>query len=254
MEWLRYGAQHYSDRICINEYTYNDIYRGVVHVARELMPLETSRVAILSDNSVTMAIYVLAAMLVHKEVLLLNVHLKSNEIGNQLKHLGITTVLHSKERYNQLPYQLPNLDDKQVSSLVDLDVCNLISTLEFEPLEYILSDPLEEDTFDWNFNDTDIAAIMNTSATTGRFKSVPLRWGQIRAHVQASQEVLGKTEQDNWLMVLPLFHVSGLSILMRSLYNGTAITILSKYDEAKEGRDAFKEKRKPNFKQFPKFP
>ncbi|ETJ45303.1 O-succinylbenzoate-CoA ligase, partial [human gut metagenome] len=61
----------------------------------------------------------------------------------------------------------------------------------------------------------------------------PLRWGQIRAHVQASQEVLGKTEQDNWLMVLPLFHVSGLSILMRSLYNGTSITILPKYDEIK---------------------
>ena len=73
---------------------------------------------------------------------------------------------------------------------------------------------------------------MNTSATTGQFKSVPLRWGQIKAHVQASHEVLGKTEQDNWLMVLPLFHVSGLSILMRSLYNGTAITILPKYDEA----------------------
>ena len=73
---------------------------------------------------------------------------------------------------------------------------------------------------------------MNTSATTGQFKSVPLRWGQIKAHVQASQEVLGKMEQDNWLMVLPLFHVSGLSILMRSLYNGTAVTILPKYDEA----------------------
>ena len=74
---------------------------------------------------------------------------------------------------------------------------------------------------------------MNTSATTGQFKSVPLRWGQIRAHVQASQEVLGKTAKDNWLMVLPLFHVSGLSILMRSLYNGTAITVLPKYDEIK---------------------
>ena len=73
---------------------------------------------------------------------------------------------------------------------------------------------------------------MSTSATTGQFKSVPLRWGQIKAHVQASQEVLGKMEQDNWLMVLPLFHVSGLSILMRSLYNGTAVTILPKYDEA----------------------
>ena len=213
MDWLRYGAEHYPNRICINEYTYNDIYRGVVHVARKLELLEASRIAILSDNSVTMAIYVLATMVVHKELLLLNVHLKPKEIENQLAQLDVTTVLHSVERREQLP--------------------NSISTIVFESLEHILSDEEADDTFDWTFEDRDIAVIMNTSATTGQFKSVPLRWGQIRAHVQASKEVLGKTEQDNWLMVLPLFHVSGLSILMRSLYNGTAITILPKYDEIK---------------------
>ena len=212
MEWLRYGAEHYPNRICINEYTYNDIYRGVVRVARTLEPLKVSRVAILSDNSVTMAIYILATMLVHKEVLLLNVHLKPKEIENQLAQLDVTTVLHSIERRDQLP--------------------NSISTIVFESLESILSDLEPEDTFDWTFKDSDVAAIMNTSATTGQFKSVPLRWGQIRVHVQASQKVLGRTEEDNWLMVLPLFHVSGLSILMRSLYNGTAVTILPKYDEA----------------------
>ena len=212
MDWLRYGAEHYPNRICINEYTYNDIYRGVVHVARKLEPLQASRIAILSDNSVTMAIYVLATMVVHKELLLLNVHLKPKEIKNQLAQLDVTTVLHSVERREQLP--------------------NSISTIVFESLERILSDEEADDTFDWTFEDRDIAVIMNTSATTGQFKSVPLRWGQIRAHVQASKEVLGKTEQDNWLMVLPLFHVSGLSILLRSLYNGTAVTILPKYDEA----------------------
>ena len=212
MDWLRYGAEHYPNRICINEYTYNDIYRGVVHVARNLEPLQVSRIAILSDNSVTMAIYVLATMVVHKELLLLNVHLKPKEIKNQLAQLDVTTVLHSVERREQLP--------------------NTISTIVFESLERILSDEEADDTFDWTFEDRDIAVIMNTSATTGQFKSVPLRWGQIRAHVQASKEVLGKTEQDNWLMVLPLFHVSGLSILLRSLYNGTAVTILPKYDEA----------------------
>lgn len=212
MDWLRYGAKHYPNRICINEYTYNDIYRSVVHVARKLEPLQASRIAILSDNSVMMAIYVLATMVVHKELLLLNVHLKSKEIENQLAQLDVTTVLHSVERREQLP--------------------NSISTIVFESLEHILSDEEADDTFDWTFEDRDIAAIMNTSATTGQFKSVPLRWGQIRAHVQASKEVLGKTEQDNWLMVLPLFHVSGLSILLRSLYNGTAVTILPKYDEA----------------------
>ena len=212
MDWLRYGAKHYPNRICINEYTYNDIYRSVVHVARKLEPLQASRIAILSDNSVMMAIYVLATMVVHKELLLLNVHLKPKEIKNQLAQLDVTTVLHSVERREQLP--------------------NSISTIVFESLERILSDEEADDTFDWTFEDRDIAIIMNTSATTGQFKSVPLRWGQIRAHVQASKAVLGKTEQDNWLMVLPLFHVSGLSILLRSLYNGTAVTILPKYDEA----------------------
>lgn len=212
MDWLRYGAEHYPNRICINEYTYNDIYRSVVHVARKLEPLQASRIAILSDNSVMMAIYVLATMVVHKELLLLNVHLKPKEIENQLAQLDVTTVLHSVERREQLP--------------------NSISTIVFESLEHILSDEEAEDTFDWTFEDRDIAVIMNTSATTGQLKSVPLRWGQIRAHVQASKAVLGKTEQDNWLMVLPLFHVSGLSILLRSLYNGTAVTILPKYDEA----------------------
>ena len=212
MDWLRYGAKHYPNRICINEYTYNDIYRGVVHVARKLEPLQASRIAILSDNSVMMAIYVLATMVVHKELLLLNVHLKPKEIENQLAQLDVTTVLHSVERREQLP--------------------NSISTIVFESLERILSVEEADDTFDWTFEDRDIAVNMNTSATTGQFKSVPLRWGQIRAHVQASKEVLGKTEQDNWLMVLPLFHVSGLSILLRSLYNGTAVTILPKYDKA----------------------
>ena len=210
MEWLRYGKQYYPNRICMNNYTYQDIYSAVVNVATRLQTLADTRIAIVSDNSVTMAVYLLAAMLVRKEVLLLNVHLTAGEIENQLCQLHITTVLHSAKRCGQVP--------KSVTSM------------EFESMESMLHNE-EKDIFDWIVNDNDIAAIMNTSATTGQFKSVPLRWGQIKAHVQASQEVLGRSEQDNWLMVLPLFHVSGLSILMRSLYNGTAMTIMESYDE-----------------------
>ncbi len=210
MEWLRYGKQYYPNRICMNNYTYQDIYSAVVNVATRLQTLSDTRIAIVSDNSVIMAVYLLAAMLVRKEVLLLNVHLTAREIEKQLCELHITTVLHSAKRCGQVP--------KSVMSM------------EFESMESMLHNG-EKDIFDWIVNDNDIAAIMNTSATTGQFKSVPLRWGQIKAHVQASQEVLGRSEQDNWLMVLPLFHVSGLSILMRSLYNGTAMTIMESYDE-----------------------
>lgn len=210
MEWLRYGKQYYPNRICMNNYTYQDIYSAVVNVATRLQTLSDTRIAIVSDNSVTMAVYLLAAMLVRKEVLLLNVHLTAGEIENQLCQLHIITVLHSAKRCGQVP--------KSVTSM------------EFESMESMLHNE-EKDIFDWIVNDNDIAAIMNTSATTGQFKSVPLRWSQIKAHVQASQEVLGRSEQDNWLMVLPLFHVSGLSILMRSLYNGTAMTIMESYHE-----------------------
>ena len=210
MEWLRYGKQYYPNRICMNNYTYQDIYSAVVNVATRLQTLSDTRIAIVSDNSVTMAVYLLAAMLVRKEVLLLNVHLTAGEIENQLCQLHITTVLHSAKRRTQVPAS--------------------VIAIEFESVEAMLHD-IAEDTFDWTFADNDIAAIMNTSATTGQFKSVPLRWSQIKSHVQASQEVLGRSEQDNWLMVLPLFHVSGLSILMRSLYNGTAMTIMESYHE-----------------------
>lgn len=210
MEWLRYGKQYYPNRICMNNYTYQDIYSAVVNVATRLQTLSDTRIAIVSDNSVTMAVYLLAAMLVRKEVLLLNVHLTAGEIENQLCQLHITTVLHSAKRCGQ--------------------VLKSVTSMEFESMESMLHNE-EKDIFDWIVNDNDIAAIMNTSATTGQFKSVPLRWSQIKAHVQASQEVLGRSEQDNWLMVLPLFHVSGLSILMRSLYNGTAMTIMESYDE-----------------------
>lgn len=72
---------------------------------------------------------------------------------------------------------------------------------------------------------------MNTSATTGKFKSVPITWGMISNHVKASQKMLGLYEDDNWLIILPMFHVSGLSIIMRSLYNATSATIFDKFDE-----------------------
>ena len=84
---------------------------------------------------------------------------------------------------------------------------------------------------EWNPSNDKVFCIINTSATTGKFKSVPVRWSQIEAHVKASAKVLGVEEEDNWLVVLPMFHVSGLSIILRTLYNGTRATIREKFSE-----------------------
>ena len=88
-----------------------------------------------------------------------------------------------------------------------------------------------ESNLNWNPSDEKVFCIINTSATTGKFKSVPVRWSQIETHVKASANVLGVEEDDNWLVVLPMFHVSGLSIILRTLYNGTRATIREKFSE-----------------------
>ena len=88
-----------------------------------------------------------------------------------------------------------------------------------------------ESNLNWNPSDEKVFCIINTSATTGKFKSVPVRWSQIKAHVKASANVLGVEKDDNWLVVLPMFHVSGLSIILRTLYNGTRATIREKFSE-----------------------
>ena len=90
---------------------------------------------------------------------------------------------------------------------------------------------VSENSLEWNSSDNKVFCIINTSATTGKFKSVPVRWSQIEAHVKASAKVLGLEENDNWLVVLPMFHVSGLSIILRTLYNGTKATIREKFSE-----------------------
>ena len=226
MEWLQKHFLEQPNKRFLDDQTFGDVYKQVQTVADSLSSAVSavSRVALLSDNSVTMAMYLLALMLLHKEVLLLNVHLTPAEIRNQLDELDVHTVVVSGERLEQLR------NGGRCNGVEHLSGIGQVIVFDEASIHSADSANLDVDRFDWHFNDSDIAAIMNTSATTGKFKSVPLRWGQIRAHVEASAQTLGVTPDDTWLMVLPLFHVSGLSILMRSLYNGTAVRMMEKLD------------------------
>ncbi len=43
---------------------------------------------------------------------------------------------------------------------------------------------------------------------------------------------LGLKEDDVWLCAVPIFHISGFSILMRSLLYGMTVRLYEKFDEA----------------------
>ena len=63
-----------------------------------------------------------------------------------------------------------------------------------------------------------------TSGSSGTPKVVDLTTAQLQASVTASDERLGCTSSDRWLCCLPLHHIAGISVLLRTAHaNATAI-------------------------------
>lgn len=74
------------------------------------------------------------------------------------------------------------------------------------------------------------AVVMFTSGTSGKPKGVSLTWGNFWHSAMASAYRIGVLPHDRWLCVLPLYHVGGLSILLRSCLYGTAVHLLNRPD------------------------
>lgn len=74
------------------------------------------------------------------------------------------------------------------------------------------------------------ALVMATSGTTGVAKGVVLTHDALRASAQVSSRALRVTDDDHWLACLPLSHVGGLSVVIRSLVVGTRLTIHDGFD------------------------
>jgi o-succinylbenzoate---CoA ligase len=76
------------------------------------------------------------------------------------------------------------------------------------------------------FDPERIAALVPTSGTTGEPRIVLLSHRALLAAARASAENLG-VDDDRWLLSLPLAHVGGLGVLVRSLLNRRAVVLFA---------------------------
>jgi O-succinylbenzoic acid--CoA ligase len=74
------------------------------------------------------------------------------------------------------------------------------------------------------------ALVVFTSGTGGRPKGVRLTMDNLEAASVASTEHLGHDGSDTWLLAMPLHHVAGMSILVRSIYAGGSVRLLRGFD------------------------
>lgn len=81
-----------------------------------------------------------------------------------------------------------------------------------------------------SFNLEDPLAIIHTSGTSGQPKGAILTYNNIYQSAMASAYRIGVLPDDRWLCVLPLYHVGGLSIILRSLLYGAAVDLFPYFD------------------------
>ena len=75
-----------------------------------------------------------------------------------------------------------------------------------------------------------VATLMHTSGTTSGPKAVPLTYGNWLASALGSAVALGLDQDERWLCPMPLTHVGGLSIPIRSVIYATSAVLHDRFD------------------------
>lgn len=209
MYWLKNTFTTTNKNTFINNTSYSDFHAQIQKYANNLPTqiLTANKIALCPKTNETHIKTLLTLLLLEKEILLINSNLALEEKIKQCEHSNITTLIDDENKSN-------NTKNIKIISHQKLQTNN--NTQTPPKLNYT---PDTEKT----------AIIINTTGTTGKAKQIKIKWKHIHAHVQMSAKKLGKTPEDNWLITLPIFHVSGLMIIFRSIYNNTSVTTIEKF-------------------------
>ena len=194
--------------------TYRQLYEQVERVAVALHAQGIgvgSVVAMLMGNSLSTIQVIHGLMRVGATLAMLNTRLTVDELVYQVQAARCSLVLHDEGTCVQaeaLSARLgPNLKTSEISEVSDVH-----------------STPWPAITLDAP------AVIMFTSGSSGTPKGVVLSWGNFWHSAMASAYRIGVLPNERWLCVLPLYHVGGLSIVLRSCLYGTAIDLHIRFD------------------------
>ncbi len=206
-DWLRQRAAVTPERRALvcgeTTWTFAELDARVDAAMRKLDVGAEQRVAIRAANSAGFVVAVHALMRLGAVIVPINTRLADPEVAWQLTDAAVTLVLGNDELQALLETHSSPRGRRDAGRAFDLQA--------------------------WH-------SIVYTSGTTGRPKGAILTYGNHWWSAVASALNLGLLADDSWLACLPLFHVGGLSILLRSVICGMTAVVQSRFDAAEVNR------------------
>ncbi|PWI57906.1 o-succinylbenzoate--CoA ligase [Sulfoacidibacillus thermotolerans] len=222
-DWL--SRQRHSEQLAIafeNEtWSYKKLYERVGRLAGFFAAhgvQKGDRVALLARHGLVFAASVHSFIQLEAVLVPLNTRLAAEELAWQIQDAGIRLLVYDDEHRSLAMRALAICRTNGVALLSPIELDGVHWDEQVEPIYH---DAIELSA---------IQCMIYTSGTTGRPKAARISYGNHLFGALGSALRLGVQANDRWLTPLPLFHVGGQSVLLRSVIYGTAALIQAKFD------------------------
>ncbi|MEA3320732.1 MAG: o-succinylbenzoate--CoA ligase [Bacillota bacterium] len=203
--------------------TFSELYRNSLILTGKLVELGVrrgDRISVFMANSIELVELLFALKNLGAITVLHNLRLTSKELSYQVEDAASRFILVDNEQESGL--QKSN-EFKGTEKIVSF---SKVHSLKGSDISLVEEFSLEE-----------IDTIMYTSGTTGFPKGVKQSYGNHFWSATGSALNMGLHEDDCWLLAVPIFHISGLSILMRSVIYGMKVIIHRRFEAAAVHQD-----------------
>jgi o-succinylbenzoate---CoA ligase len=236
-DWLTRCTENMPAHLAVQcgqtRWTFAELARQTERLAGQLAAAgvhEKSRVALLAPNGLASIVFVHALTRLGAILVPLNIRLTSEELCWQLNDVRAELLVSSSdmaEHANTISSTLPTLLHAMLQTISPEPESVEVHLLTSQAEAYPAIQPAPRPLIDLDATQV----IMYTSGTTGKPKGVIITYGMQWWNASSSALNLGHSPEDRWLACLPLFHIGGLSILMRSVIYGISVVLLEKFEE-----------------------